>query len=59
MDTMEKASLERLASFLTKQLEDRDGIILRSSYTDPDDKFWLVCQIEKELEEVLEKLGVN
>ena len=42
---------QNLANFYAKQLEDRDGIILRSSYTDPDDSEWLVRDIEERLRE--------
>ena len=57
---------ETLASFYAKQLEDYDGIVLRTSYTEPEDKFWLVNQIQADLDQCLadvkafiKALGIN
>jgi len=44
---------ETMASFYSKQLEDYDGIVLRTSYTEPNDKFWLVNQIQADLDKCL------
>lgn len=40
---------EARASFYTKQLEDRAGIIARSSLSNPEDSEWLVREIEEDL----------
>ena len=42
-----------MASFYAKQLEDYDGIVLRTSYTEPEDKYWLVNQIQADLDKCL------
>jgi hypothetical protein len=44
---------ETMASFYAKQLEDYDGIVLRTSYTEPEDKYWLVNQIQADLDKCL------
>jgi hypothetical protein len=44
---------ETMASFYSKQLEDYDGIVLRTSYTEPEDKYWLVNQIQADLDKCL------
>lgn len=49
---------ETLASFYAKQLEDYDGIVLRTSHTEPENKFWLVNQIQKDLDKCLHDISV-
>jgi hypothetical protein len=49
---------ETLASFYAKQLEDYDSIVLRTSHTEPEDKFWLVNQIQADLDKCLKDVAV-